>query len=104
MVEKRLVDPCGQRTTHADGARPSANLASSQKSSRARDSGCVEETQTAEEAEGENGRKGRRERQNKRRSEDTLHMVLHLPNNATTATATATATAAAAATAAMRVQ
>ena len=29
-----MVDPCGQRTTHADGARPSTSLASSQKSSR----------------------------------------------------------------------
>ena len=34
MVEKRTVDPCEQRTTHADGARPSTSLASSQKSGR----------------------------------------------------------------------
>ena len=34
MVEKRMVDPCGQRTTPADGARASTNLASSQKGSR----------------------------------------------------------------------
>ena len=29
MVEERLVDPCGRRTTHADGARPSTSVASS---------------------------------------------------------------------------
>ena len=29
-----MVDPYGRRTTHADGARPSTNLASSQKGSR----------------------------------------------------------------------
>ena len=34
VVEERLVDPCGQRTILADGARPSTNLASSQKGSR----------------------------------------------------------------------
>ena len=34
VSEKRLVDPCGQRTTPADGARPSTNVASSQKGSR----------------------------------------------------------------------
>ena len=33
-VENRLVDPCGQRTTHADGARPLTNMTSSQKGSR----------------------------------------------------------------------
>ena len=29
-----MVDPCGRRTTHADGARPSTNLVSSQKGDR----------------------------------------------------------------------
>ena len=62
---------------------------------QARDSGWVEETQTADEAEGEKGRKERRERQNKQCSENTLDIVLHLPNNATTATATAAAPASA---------
>ena len=32
--KKRMVDPYGRRTTHADGARPSTNLASSQKGGR----------------------------------------------------------------------
>ena len=51
-------------------------------------------------AEGEKWRrKERRERKNKQRSENTLHIVLHLPNNAN-----ATATAAAATHAAMRLQ
>ena len=30
----RMVDPCGQWTTHADGTRPWTNLASSQEGSR----------------------------------------------------------------------
>ena len=86
-----MVDPCGQWTTHADGTRPSTN--------QARDDDRVEETHTAEKAEEEKGRKERRERQNKRCSENTLHIVLHLPSNAN---ANATAAAAAAAPAGMR--
>ena len=31
-----MVDPYGRRTTHADGARPSTNLASSPKRQRGR--------------------------------------------------------------------
>ena len=56
MMEKRLVDPCRQRTTPADGAEgcrrtwPAARTAAEQ----ARDEDRVEETQSlAEEAEGE---------------------------------------------------
>ena len=65
---------------------------------QARDDDRVEETRSlAEEAEGEKwGRKERRERTTRQCSENTLHIVLHLPSNATAAAAT-TATAAAAA-------
>ena len=67
-----MVDPCGQRTTHADGASRRAG-------EQARDDERVEETQSfAEEAEEEKWRrKERRERQNKQCSENTLHIVLH---------------------------
>ena len=59
---------------------------------QARDGDWFEKTQRpAEEAEGEKWRKGRRERQSEQCSENTLHIVLHLP-----ATASATAAAAAA--------
>ena len=37
-----MVDPCEQRTTHATSARPSTNLASSQKGSRRGRGGDVE--------------------------------------------------------------
>ena len=95
-----MVDPCGQRTTHADGARASTILASSRGAAeQARDDDRVEEILSlAEEAEEEKWRK-KGERTTRQCSENTLHIVLHLPSNATpTAAATAATAAAAAAT------
>ena len=53
--KKRMVDPCGQRTTLADGARPSMTWRAARRAAgQARDDDRVEETRSpAEEAEGE---------------------------------------------------
>ena len=89
-----MVDPCGQRTTHADGARASTNLASSSRAGSRRRQ--VEETQNfAEEAEAGQMEKKEKEKQNKQCSENTPRVVLHFPGNAK---ATATATSATATT------
>ena len=63
---------------------------------QARDDDGVEETRSlAEEAEGEKwGRKERWERTTRQCSENTLHIVLHLPSNTTTTTTAAAGTAA----------
>ena len=65
---------------------------------QARDDDGVEETQRqADEAQGEKWESGKKEKQTRSRSENTLHIVLHLPSNAIATATTAAATAAAAA-------
>ena len=44
MVEKRLVEPCGQRTTHADGERASTNLARGREMGKKRKKRRTEQT------------------------------------------------------------
>ena len=86
--------PCGQRTTPADGARPSTSVASSHEGSAGSVAG-------GEREKWEQGRTGRKE-------SNTLHVVFHFPSNgnatatATSATTTAVAATTAAASAEMR--
>ena len=64
MVAQRMVDPCGQRATHAQRQRKAQSLASSQgrATEQARDDDGVAETQRqADEMQGEKWEKGKRE-------------------------------------------
>ena len=99
---KRRVGPCGQRTTPADGARPSTSVASSHEGS-ARSARDPNRSQGEEREKWEQGTTGRKE-------SNTLHVVFHFPSNgnvtatATSATTAAAATAAAPAAAPQRVR
>ena len=94
MVEKRMVDSCGQRTC-------GQSLTSSQKSSRT----GSRQWQGRRDAEPKWGRKKWEQGRNRREENNTLHVVFRFPTGtATTATTTTGAAAAAAAGATMRLQ
>ena len=92
MVEKRLMDPCGQ-LDHTCGRRDVVDECGDQPEGQpnrlAMTTGVGETQSLAEKAEGEKWRWRKGEGQTRRRSESTLHLVIHLPD---TGNATATTT------------